>query len=78
MYVGIELGKAPLNTDLTLVRADAPEQQRERLSALGLRVGSRFSLLHRTAGGGRVVLVGGSRIALGSGVLNQLRAEVAR
>ena len=43
----------------------------------GLRVGSRFCLLHRTAGGGRVVLVGGSRIALGSGVLQQLRAEVA-
>ena len=76
MYVGVELAKAPLHTGLTWVEADAPEIQRQRLAALGLRVGTRFSLLSKTAGGGRVAQVGGSRIALGASLLKQLRAEV--
>ncbi len=78
MYVGMDLVSAPLRTSLTLLESEAPEGTRARLASLGLRVGTRFSLLQRTAGGGRVVLVGGSRIALGSQLLHQLRAEVAR
>ena len=78
MYVGMDLASAPLHTSLTLLSSDAPEGSRARLASLGLRVGTRFSLLQKTAGGGRVVLVGGSRIALGSALLRQLRAEVAR
>ena len=77
MYVGIDLASAPLRTNLTLLASDAPESHRQRLSSLGLRVGTRFSLLQKTAGGGRVLLVAGSRIALGAGLLQQLRAEVA-
>ena len=76
MYVGVDLAKAPLRTPLTLVESDAPDVSRQRLAALGLRVGTSFSLLQKTAGGGRVALVGGSRIALGSNLLKQLRAEV--
>lgn len=78
MYVGIDLSAAPLHTELTLVESDAPDSSRQRLSSLGLRVGTRFSLLQKTAGGGRVVLVGGSRIALGSQLLTHLRAEVVQ
>ncbi len=74
MYVGSDLASAPLHTSLTLVHA--PESCRKRLSCLGLRIGARFSLLSRTAGGGRVALVAGSRIALGSTLLSQLRVEV--
>ena len=74
MYVGTDLASAPLNTSLTLV--DAPDDYRQRLSSLGLRVGARFSLVSRTAGGGRVALVAGSRIALGSTLLPQLRVEL--
>lgn len=77
MYVGIDLARAPLRTNLTLVDADTPDSARQRLSSLGLRVGTRFSLLSRTAGGGRVALVAGSRIAIGSSLLPLLRAEVA-
>ena len=76
MYVGTELGSAPLHTALTLVAA--PDSHRQRLSSLGLRVGTRFSLLSKTAGGGRVALVTGSRIALGSSLLADLRVDVAR
>lgn len=74
MYVGTDLGRAPLHTNLTLI--DAPESSRQRLSSLGLRVGTPFTLIAKTAGGGRVALVTGSRIALGSSLLHQLRAEV--
>jgi ferrous iron transport protein A len=38
--------------------------QTRRLAELGLRAGSRVTVLHRTAGGGRLVAVGQSRIAL--------------
>jgi ferrous iron transport protein A len=74
MYVGTDLSHAPLHTSLTLV--EAPEGSRQRLSSLGLRVGTPFTLIAKTAGGGRVALVTGSRIALGSSLLHQLRAEV--
>ena len=74
MYVGIDLGSAPLHTSLTLV--GAPDGSRQRLSCLGLRVGSTFSLLSRPPGGGRVAMVSGSRIALGSSLIKELRAEV--
>ncbi len=77
MYVGTDLAKAPLRTNLTLVGAETPESSRQRLSSLGLRVGTRFTLLSRTAGGGRVALVAGSRIALGASLLPCLRAEVS-
>ncbi len=77
MYVGTDLSSAPLNTHLRLLASSAPETSRRRLSTLGLRVGTRFSLLQKTAGGGRVALVAGSRIALGADLLRQLRAEVA-
>lgn len=76
MYVGIDLASAPLRTNLTLLESGAPQSHRQRLSSLGLRTGTTFSLLQKTAGGGRVALVGGSRIALGARLLKQLRAEV--
>ena len=75
MYLGVDLASAPMRTELTLV--DAPDSSRQRLASLGLRVGSRFSLMTRTAGGGRVAMVSGSRIALGAELIKQLRAEVA-
>jgi Fe2+ transport system protein FeoA len=74
MYVGSDLASAPLHTSLTLVLA--PESYRQRLSSLGLRTGARFSLISRTAGGGRLALVAGSRIALGSTLLSQLHVEL--
>lgn len=77
MYVGMNLVKAPLGTPLTLVSAADDDGAAHRLASLGLRVGSRFSLIAKTAGGGRVVLVAGTRVALGRSLLRELRAEVA-
>jgi Fe2+ transport system protein FeoA len=50
---------------------------RRRLSALGLRNGAEFSLLGKTSSGGRIALVGESRIALGKGILKELEVELA-
>ena len=77
MYASVDLASAPLHTNLTLVESDTPPGHRQRLSSLGLRTGTTFSLLQKTAGGGRVA-VAGSGIALGASLLTQLRAEVVR
>jgi ferrous iron transport protein A len=75
--VGINLAKVPLRTQLTLVAAGTEESVLQRLAALGLRVGSSFSVVSKTSGGGRVVLVAGTRIALGKALLTELRAVVS-
>jgi Fe2+ transport system protein FeoA len=76
MTTALDLASAPLDTPLTLVSVDASEH-RQRLSTLGLREGASFRLLTRTVGGGRIALIAGSRIALGSDLVRRLRAKVA-
>ena len=73
----VELSRAPLNQQLTLSDSRVDQASRVRLATLGLRPGSTFSLIARTAGGGRVAAVAGTRIALGKKLLGQLSAEVA-
>lgn len=75
---GMTLDRAPLQARLTLQEAAAGSGTARRMAALGLRRGAEIVLLQTTAGGGRLASVGGSRIALGPGVLRQLRVEVAR
>lgn len=75
MTPAVRLDLAPLHTSFTLVGCDVPNAVQRRLVALGLRRGVQLSLVHRLAGGGRIVSVGGSRLALGRPVLRQLRGE---
>jgi Fe2+ transport system protein FeoA len=77
MTQALNLASAPLDTPLTLVSVDGVAAHRQRLSTLGLREGASFRLITRTIGGGRIALVAGSRIALGSDLVRQLRAKVA-
>lgn len=77
MQPGQSLSSAPLDTPLTLVAISAKPDHARRLSTLGIRKGSQVRLLTRTIGGGRIALVAGSRIALGSDLVRLLRAEVA-
>lgn len=74
MHAGLD--EAPLGRPLSLVSADIDAAPAHRLAAFGLRVGSQFSVLSRTVGGGRVVLVAGSRVAVGKSLLRGLRVEV--
>ena len=76
MTPGMNLASAPLDTPLTLIRVDA-STSRQRLATFGLREGVSFRLLTRTIGGGRIVLVGGSRLALSKDLVRQLRAQAA-
>jgi FeoA domain. len=74
--VATELAKAPLNQQLVLADSRVDQSSRVRLATLGLRLGTSFTLIARTAGGGRVAVVAGTRIALGRTLLGQLSAEV--
>ncbi|WP_420174731.1 FeoA family protein [Luteococcus sp. OSA5] len=69
------LSAAPLGCQLTLVRAEGSPELCRRLAALGLRRGAQLLLVHRTSGGGRVVSVAGSRIALDRSMLARLFVE---
>jgi len=77
MTPAMDLSSAPLDTPLTLIEIVGAATSRQRLATLGLREGATFRLLTRTIGGGRIVLVGGSRIALSKDLVRQLRAQAA-
>lgn len=72
----LSLDQAPLGTPLTLVSAGVAPLLGRRLATLGLRQGVRVSLVQKLAGGGRIVAVGGGRVAIERSVLAQLQAEV--
>ena len=69
------LDDAPLGSVAVVVRADVEASLGRRLAEMGLRVGERVTPLHRTSGGGRVLAVGDTRLALARSVLR--RIEVA-
>lgn len=73
----LTLDLAPLGTPLTLVSAGVDPALGRRLATLGLRRGVRVALVRKLAAGGRIVAVGGGRIAIERGVLAQLQVEVA-
>ena len=77
MTAGMDLTNAPLDTPLTLLTVGGAVTSRRRLATLGLREGASFRLLTRTIGGGRIVLVAGSRIALSKDLVRQLRAKAS-
>ncbi len=58
------LQSVPTRRPVRLTLVDLPLVARRRLAELGLRAGATVEVVHRTAGGGRVVAVAGSRIAL--------------
>jgi len=71
------LDQAPLGAPLTLLAAGVDPALGRRLATLGLRRGVRLSCVQRLASGGRIVAVGGGRIAIERAVLARLEAEAA-
>ena len=71
------LARAPIGIELRVIGAVGPTALTRRLSELGLRVGSHVRCVQKTAGGGRIVDVAGSRIALGRDVLDCVKTVEA-
>ena len=67
------LARAPIGIELRVIGAVGPTALTRRLSELGLRVGSHVRCVQKTAGGGRIIDVAGSRIALGRDVLDAVQ-----
>ncbi len=71
------LARAPIGIELRVIGAVGPTALTRRLSELGLRVGSHVRCVQKTAGGGRIIDVAGSRIALGRDVLDAVQTVEA-
>ena len=71
------LARAPIGIELRVIGAVGPTALTRRLSELGLRVGSHVRCVQKTAGGGRIIDVAGSRIALGRDVLDSVQTVEA-
>lgn len=67
---------APVDVELTLVRAQVDAQLGRRMAALGLRTGAALRVLQTTVGGGRLLSVAGARIAIDKDVAASLQARV--
>ena len=65
----MSLAQAPLGAQLRVLSTAAPPALTRRLAEHGIRPGSHVRCVQRCAGGGRVIDVAGSRIALGRDVL---------
>ena len=72
---GAERGSRP---SALLVRVAVPPAQRLRLAELGLRPGVRVRVLGRTVGGGRVLGLGATRLAVDRGIAAGLIVEPER
>jgi ferrous iron transport protein A len=71
------LSAVAVGTAGALTLGSLPRAQGLRLAQLGLRAGARVVVLARTAGGGRVVGVGTTRVGLDRGTCRHLRVRVA-
>ena len=71
------LARAPIGIELRVVGAVGPTALTRRLSELGLRVGSHVRCVQKTSGGGRIIDVAGSRVALGRDVLESVKTVEA-
>lgn len=67
-----DLGHAPRGVPLTAGAVTSAPGVRRRLAELGLRAGARVTVLRRTSGGGAILAVGDSRVAVSRTVLSTI------
>jgi ferrous iron transport protein A len=72
---GLTLASAPLRAPLLVLRLRTDPDLTKRLGAFGVRPGAPVEIVQRTAGGGRILGVAGSRIALDRSILAAIDAE---
>jgi ferrous iron transport protein A len=66
---------AEISGAVTVTEVGGSPSLRRRLAEMGLRPGSHVRVLYRTTGGGRVVSVGGARVALDAGLAEAIGVE---
>lgn len=83
MEHAVSLSLAPVGVRLTLAAPEPLETPgastglgHRRLAQLGLRPGAEVRVVMRTSGGGRVVAVAGSRVALDHATAQRLRVTI--
>ncbi len=72
---GDALAAVPSDVPVRLAWVDLAVTERLRLAELGIRAGALVTVLARTAGGGRVLGIGTSRVALDRATAARLRVE---
>jgi ferrous iron transport protein A len=71
------LAGVPVSGRVTLAAPRLDAARTRRLAELGLRAGAEVVVLHRTAGGGRVIAIGDARIALDRATLRAMFVRTA-
>jgi len=71
------LNATPVGCTVTLTAVGLAAAERLRLAELGLRAGAVITVLARTAGGGRLLGIGTSRIAVDRATAQLLAVEAA-
>jgi ferrous iron transport protein A len=71
------LDDAPLGEPARVSSTDVHPALARRLAELGIRAGQDVTPVHRTAGGGRVLAVGDTRLALARAVLRRIEVATA-
>jgi len=72
------LALAATGENLEIVALDGGERMTRRLEAMGLRPGTRLETLQNERPGGLVVRVGGTKLALGTGMVHRIRVVRSR
>lgn len=72
------LREAPVGPRLLVTTVDSGAAPVRRLAELGLRPGALIRSLRRTAGGGRILDIGGARVALGYDLVEAIGVEEVR
>jgi Fe2+ transport system protein FeoA len=71
----LPLSQAPVQVPLRIIAVRASKSLEKRMISLGMPLGTEVEILHRR-GHSVVLVVGSSRIALGSGMVGKIMVEV--
>ena len=74
----MHLGECLLDQDVVVVTVDLPQEFRLRMYEIGVHAGAVLRVTHRGPSGGRVVAVGGARLALDAATTTTVQVEDAR
>jgi ferrous iron transport protein A len=71
----VTLGACELGRDVAVLTVDLPQEYRSRMHEFGLFAGAVVHVTHRGPSGGRVVAVGGARLALDAATVARIEVE---